>query len=219
MSTVQRPLRRDAERNRRLILDAARELFAQRGLAVSFDEIARHAGVGVGTVYRRFSGRSEIIDALFEQRLGEIVALAEQALTREDPWLGLTWFIESALERQAADKGLKELLLGTAEGRERIARFRARLLPLATELVRRAKAAGALREDFFAQDIPLLNMMLGAILDAAEPVRPDLWRRYLALVLDGMRADQTHHPLPVPAVDVEQLDQVMRCWRPPQRSP
>lgn len=219
MPTVQRPLRRDAERNRRLILGAARELFAERGLAVSLDEIARHAGVGVGTVYRRFASRDELIDALFEQRLGEIVALAEDALTREDPWEGLASFIERALERQAADKGLKELLLGSTEGRERITRVRARMFPLATELVRRAHASGGLRADFSPQDLPLLNMMLGAIVDASESVRPQLWRRYLSLVLDGMRVDQAHQPLPVPPVDIDELDRVMRSWCPPQRRP
>ncbi len=219
LSTVQRPLRRDAERNRRLILVAARELFAQRGLAVSLDEIARHAGVGVGTVYRRFSSRDEIIGTLFEQRLAEIVTIAEDALTCEDPWLGLTQFMERALERQAADKGLKELLLGTTEGRERITQIRARLLPLASELVRRAQASGSLREDFSPHDIPMLEMMLGAIVDASQLARPELWRRYLALVLDGMRADHAKEPLAAPAVTVDELDRIMRTWCPAQRRP
>ncbi len=219
MPTIGRPLRRDAERNRGLILDSARALFAERGLAVSLDEIARHAGVGVGTVYRRFPSREQLIDALFQERLAEIVALAEDALAGDDPWLGLTGFIERALERQAADRGLKELILGTGEGRDRVTRFRARMLPLATELVRRAQAAGSLREDFSPRDIPLMQIMLGAIVDAAQPTRPDLWRRYLALTLDGMRADRAHQPLPVSAVAVEELDCVMSTWRPSQRRP
>lgn len=219
MPAAQRPLRRDAERNRRLILASAGALFAERGLAVSLDEIARHAGVGVGTVYRRFSSREQLIDALFDERLAEIVALAEDALACEDPWLGFTGFIERALERQAADKGLKELILGTGEGRDRITQFRSRMIPLATDLVRRAQASGSLRQDFSPRDIPLLQMMLGAVVDAAEAIRPDLWRRYLALTLDGMRADRPHQPLLVPAVDIEELECVMRSWRPPQRRP
>ena len=92
------------------------------------------------------------------------------------------------------------------------------MAPLGTELVRRAQAAGALRDDFAPQDIPLLQMMLGAVVDATQPVRPELWRRYLALIVDGMRADGPQpEPLPVPAVDFKQLDAVMRAWRPPQR--
>src|SRR5437764_10603461 len=88
-----RPLRSDAERNRRLILDAAREAFATGGLQVSLDEIARRAGVGVGTVYRRFADKEALIDALFEDSLGELVAQAEEALRDEDPWAGFVrWF-------------------------------------------------------------------------------------------------------------------------------
>jgi hypothetical protein len=85
--------------------------------------------------------------------------------------------------------------------------------------VRRAHASGSLREDFTPQDIPLVNMMLGAILDASQAVLPELWRRYLALVLDGMRADRAHQPLPVGPVDLDQLDGVMRAWCPPHPRP
>ncbi|MGI8430076.1 MAG: TetR/AcrR family transcriptional regulator [Solirubrobacteraceae bacterium] len=217
MTAIERPLRRDAERNRGLILESARALFAQRGLTVSLDEIARHAGVGVGTVYRRFPSREQLIDALFEERLAQIVTLAQNALACGDAWLGFTRFVEGALECQAADKGLKELLLSTREGRDRITQFRTRMIPLATELVRRAQAAGSLRKDFSPQDIPLLQMMLGATVDAAEAIRPDLWRRYLALTLDGMRVDRPHEPLPVPPADLDELDCVMRSWTPPRR--
>ena len=80
-----RPLRRDAERNRQRILAAAAEVFNERGLDVSLDEIARHAGVGVGTVYRRFSTKEELVEALFMERLGAVAAIAEQALKAPDP--------------------------------------------------------------------------------------------------------------------------------------
>ena len=88
MSVSERPLRADAERNRRLLLDAARELFAERGLGVTLDDIAHRAGLGVGTAYRRFGSRAALIDALFEERLGEIVAVAKESLEVEDPWEG-----------------------------------------------------------------------------------------------------------------------------------
>jgi len=214
----ERPLRADAERNRRRLLDAARELFAQRGLQVTLDDIAHHAGLGVGTAYRRFASREKLIDALFEERVGDIVALAREALEAEDPWEGLVCFLERSLELQAADRGLKELLLGTAEGRERVASIRAQMRPLAAELVRRAQDAGCLRRDFAPQDMPLLQIMLGAIVDASQPVQPELWRRYLALILDGMRTDGgAREPLAVPPVDWSHLAGVMSCWRPPQR--
>src|SRR4051812_25758248 len=101
-------LRADAERNRQRILDAAGELFARKGLCVGLDEIARHAGVGVGTAYRRFASKDELIDALFEDRVGEIAALAERALEADDPWEGLTGFLEGATELHVANRALKE---------------------------------------------------------------------------------------------------------------
>src|SRR3974377_1979810 len=110
MSTAaERPLRKDAERNRRRILDAAAELFMERGLGVTLNDIAHHADVGVGTVYRRFPDKDVLTDAFFEEKIGEIVALAEAALTDPDPWRGLTSFLERGLELQARDKGLKQL--------------------------------------------------------------------------------------------------------------
>lgn len=195
-------------------MEAAAELFAERGLSVSLDDVARRAGLGVGTVYRRFSSRDELIEALFVERMAEIVGLVEEALDCPDPWEGLVGFLQRALELQVADRGFKELLLGTCEGRSRVARAREEMRPRAEELVQRAKSAGVLREDFAPQDLPLLQMMLGAVVDATQSVSPDLWRRFFALVVDGMRADAAREPLPVPPVDFAQLDEVMSCWQP-----
>src|SRR3954467_11819009 len=103
-----RPLRADAARNRARLIAAARELFAERGLNVTMDEIARHAGVGVGTAYRRFASREELIEALFDDRFEQIIANAERALEDPDAWHGLITFVESQIEMQAADRGLKE---------------------------------------------------------------------------------------------------------------
>src|SRR5919201_3645640 len=129
-----RPLRRDAERNRRRILEAAAEAFAERGLGVTMDEIAARAEVGVGTVYRRFPDKELLIEALLEDHLAEIAERGEQALEEEDAWEALLGFIDYTLGLQAADRGLRELLLSTAHGRERIARVRERLEPLADAL-------------------------------------------------------------------------------------
>jgi AcrR family transcriptional regulator len=220
MATTEKPLRRDAQRNRELLLAAARELFAERGLAVTLDDVAHRAGVGVGTAYRRFGSRDELIDALFEQRMQEIVALADEALVDEDPWRALTIFLERLVELQAADRGLKEVLLGTKEGRERSCRVRDKVRPRAVELVRRAQAAGALRADFDASDLPLLQIMVGAIADVATPDRPDLWRRFLGLLLDGLRAEGRPRPaLDEPPLGFESLDAVMCRWRPPRARP
>src|SRR3712207_57294 len=95
-----RPLRRDAERNRARILDAARRLFTERGLAVSMDEIARCAGVGVGTVYRRFATREQLLDALLEDRFAQVLDMAERAAAQPDAWEGLVGFLEGWVGKQ-----------------------------------------------------------------------------------------------------------------------
>jgi AcrR family transcriptional regulator len=218
MTTTERPLRKDAERNRQRILEAARELFTEQGLGVTLNDIAHYAGCGVGTVYRRFPDKEQLIDALFEERVGELVRRAEQALTDPDPWSGLTGFLEHGLQQQAADRGLKELLLSTDDGRARVAGVRERLEPIIRQLIDRAHASGALRRDVAHQDMPVLQVMLGSVIDGARDIEPDLWRRYLALVLRGLRADPTPvEPLPVGPLSDDQVEAAMRCWRPPPR--
>src|SRR5438067_12790924 len=97
MST-EKPLRADAERNRRRILEAAAELFATKGLSVGLDEIARHAGVGVGTAYRRFPHKTQLIEELLDERVARMVELGEHALAASDPWEGLASYLEQATE-------------------------------------------------------------------------------------------------------------------------
>jgi AcrR family transcriptional regulator len=215
VSTVDRPLRKDAERNRQRILDAAAELFAQRGLGVTLNEIAHHAGVGVGTVYRRFRHRDEIVVALFEQRMRDYAALAEEAGADPDPWNGLVTFLERSLAMQAADRGLKALLVGHSHADPRVARVRERVLPVIERLVARAHAAGALRPDVGALDLPMVSLMIGQVTDFSEDVAPGLWRRYLALLLDALRSERTTLPLAPLAPD--QLDAAMAAWQPPRR--
>src|SRR4051794_32283466 len=108
-----RPLRRDAERNRQRILQTAEQVFADRGLDVSLDEIAQQADVGVGTVYRRFPTKEALVEALFVRRLREVVGVGREALADPDPWRGLVTFIERASDLLANDRGLREVMLGT----------------------------------------------------------------------------------------------------------
>lgn len=217
-SPSDRPLRRDAERNRRRILDAATEVFAERGLCATMDDVAHHAGVGVGTVYRRFANKEELIDALFEERIDALAGLAEEGLRHDDPWEGLVHFMEQALVRQADDRGLKELLFGTMHGQQRVAHARDRMAPVVIALVERAREAGALRADVEGTDVPVLQLMLGAVLDYSRDVDPGLWRRYLVLLLDGLRARRDGHTdLPCPALDEEETERAMSGWRAPRR--
>lgn len=218
MPSVTRPLRKDAERNRQRILEAAREVFAERGLGASLDDIARAAQVGVGTVYRRFPDKETLIDALFEERVREFAAVAQRAAEHGDAWEGFVWFMGEAGRMQAADRGLKELLLSSSHGQARVTRVRARIAPIVGEVVARAQAAGALRADLVPQDVPLLNMMLGTVADAARDTSPELWTRYLRIVLDGLRAaPDAPTGLPADALGFDELDVVMQEWRPPPR--
>jgi AcrR family transcriptional regulator len=207
-----RPLRRDAERNRRLILDAAAEAFADEGLQVTLDAIAARAGVGVGTVYRRFPDKESLIDALFEERIAEVGALAEQALAEEDAWAGFVCWFEGLAAMQAADRGLKEVLITRAHGRDRVSSARERLLPMVTKIVARAQAAGELRPDVSPTDMPGLGFMVGGVADYTRCVSPDVWRRYAVIVLDGLRVRRERPTeLPAPPLGIEEVDTIMRA--------
>ncbi len=213
-----RPLRRDAELNRRKILEAAGEVFATHGLDATLDDVARHAGVGVGTVYRRFPDKEALVEALFEERLATLVALAEDCLNAPDPWDGLARLLEEACSMQATDRGLRDVVLGTAYGRDRVARLRGALAPLARGLVERATAAGRVRADLNHTDIPTLMLAIISVADYTKGVSPDVWRRTLGIVLDGLRpARDTTAPLTVDPLGEDQLDDVMRAYGPSPR--
>jgi AcrR family transcriptional regulator len=206
-----RPLRADAERNRRKLLDAAAELFARKGLAVGLDEIARHAGVGVGTAYRRFPEKEQLIEALFDDRLEQIAALAERGAANDDPWTGLVEFIEGNVALQSTDQGLKELVFGSPHLLARVQEVRERLLPAVAGMLARAQAAGQVRDDLAETDVALLQFMLTAIADITRDADPEVWRRYLRLVLDGLRAGAASEPMPVPPLPRDALDTVVRA--------
>src|SRR3954464_2557219 len=147
------PLRRDAARNRERLLTAASELFAEQGLNVTLNDIAHHAGVGVGTAYRRFANKEEVIDALFEEGLQDIAAAAHEALQERDAWHGLVMFLDRSLHMQFGDLGLNQIMNNSALGLERTSDARTRIAPLITALVERAKEQGVVRPDLDQTDI------------------------------------------------------------------
>jgi AcrR family transcriptional regulator len=211
-----RPLRRDAERNRQLILRAAAEVFTTRGLQASLDDVARHAGVGVGTVYRRFPDKESLAEALFEERLEAMAALAEKALAEPDSWVGLVSFLEGACTQLATDRGLHQILMFAAYGRDRINRGRDRMRSLVTALVQRAQRDGHLRSDLRPTDVLFIEFMISAAARYAEPVRLEIWRRYLALITDALRPERSGTTsLPEPALRPHEMVAVMRSI--PQR--
>src|SRR3712207_6018699 len=144
--------------------------------------------------------------------------MGRAAAEAEDPWEGIVAFLEGWLALQAEDRGLKQALFSTAHGQVRVRQVREQLVPLIAGLVARAREQGSLRPDFESPDVVLIGVMVGAVVDYAQDVDPELWRRYLALLLDGMRARRdAPAPLPVDALTSEQVDAAMAAWRPRPR--
>jgi len=177
-------LRADAERNRAALLSAAREIFGEQGLDASLDEIARRAGVGNATLYRRFPSRRDLISEVFASKMTEYVELAGRALAEPDPWTAFVDYLTRVSEMQAADRGLSELLVTSGFDDDRLAELRAAVQQGATEVIGRAQESGALRADFTRRDIRLLMMANAGV--AARSSDPDTWRRHLTLFLEGV---------------------------------
>jgi len=206
----ERPLRRDAERNRQRILAAAAEVFTERGLDATLDEVAKAAGVGIGTVYRRFPDKKSLVSELFEERIDALVTVAEEACAVPDPWQGLVTFLQFSAAAMAGDLGLRQLMMFGTYDRDQICYARDRMRPVITRLVERAQASGDLRQDFRATDVKMITFMLASVAEYAAPATPEVWRRYLAMLIDGLRpARDGVSELPVPAPTVDQLAELM----------
>ena len=203
--TAARPLRADAERNRQRIVDAAKTLFAERGVEVSVEDIAAAAGVGIGTFYRRFPDRESLVEAVFATKLERAAESAREALDIEDPWEAFRTFVMRVARMHARDRGLNDVLLSSDRGRERVAAFRETIQPLAGRLLDRAKAAGALRQDVTLFDIAMLHQAVGAIADITRDVSPDYFERTLTLLVDGLARERPTTPMPVPPPDFDQF--------------
>ncbi len=197
-------LRSDARRNRERILAAASELFAQRGAEVSVSDIARRAGVGHATVFRRFPTKESLVLALLEQRIEALSAVAEDALTHEDAFEGLRSAMAYMAESQARDRGFFEAVGTEFIGSDSLRAARDRALSAFAALLRRAQDTGQVRDDLQPQDVMFLISAAGH----AGPCRidlPGLSRRYLGVILDGMRpAGAT--PLAPPAPSLAEID-------------
>ncbi|HEV2885349.1 MAG TPA: TetR/AcrR family transcriptional regulator [Jatrophihabitans sp.] len=209
-ATGGRSLRKDAAQNRERLLAAAAELFAERGLDVTLNDIAHHAGVGVATAYRRFANKEEVIDALFEERLQAVANLAKEALDDPDPWHGLVTFLERSLDMQFGDRGLNQIMNNPHLGDARVSDARDRIAPLIEQLVERAKRAGVIRPDLDQTDLIFIQLGLSAIMDSSRGQAPEHYRRYLTIFLDGIRADrETFTSLPVEALSAHQTHRAM----------
>jgi AcrR family transcriptional regulator len=205
-TTAVKTLRSDARRNREELVASARELFAAHGADVRVEDIIHHAGVGMGTLYRHFPTKEELLDAVLEDGFAELVQAAEDAAAADDAWAGFTDFLERALAAHAANRGLKDVLAARrGQGAQRAEAMRARIRPLLRRMIQRAQEQGTLRADFKPEDLPLVFWTADRVIDRTAAVAPDYWRRFLGLLLDGLRAD-TATPLPCPPLTRAQLE-------------
>lgn len=202
--------RSDVVRNRALLLKAADKLIADNGIDLSLNALAREAGVGVGTVYRHFVDRDEIIAALLEQRIDTVVEVFERCTRMKDPVLGLRTAVLTVCELQNSDRGLWELLAAgrTQTNRESVRR---RVVPLSDLLVQRAKSTGRMRPDLDSADLPVMLWVGGALTANVGHLAPTVWRRFVEVMLDGFTAvpgESSREPLSVGPLTIEQTAEV-----------
>ena len=207
-ATRERRLRADAARNREAVVSAAREVFAEAGLDAPLEEIARRAGVGIGTLYRRFPCREQLVSAAHIDKITAYADAAERALAEPDPWAGFTGFVRRICAMQAGDRGLSDLLLITLAPGEQLEHIRARANRSVIALIDKAKAAGRLRSDMVGEDLLLMLIGNSAVAAAAMADAPRALPRFVALMLDAFQP----HPgtsLPRPPTTA-QMGRVMR---------
>ncbi|WP_067687541.1 TetR/AcrR family transcriptional regulator [Nocardia jejuensis] len=203
-----RRLRADAARNQQRIIAAARELFADRGLEVTLDDVAERAGVGVGTVYRRFANKQELILEVFDQMVTELAQAVETALHHPDPWQGLVDLFEYSCMHMAGNRGFGEVILEMHDSMDRFVCMRERVQPGMQAVINRAKDVGALQPDIENGDFFAMVNMVDAVAGFARPVNTTVWRRYMTLILNGVRGDGVARmPLTEPALTEQEVEQ------------
>jgi AcrR family transcriptional regulator len=186
-AVVARVLRADARRNRDAVIAAAKKLFADEGLDAQMPDVAKAAKVGVGTVYRHFPTKEDLIAALAAERFERLAERAREGIEAEDPWEGLCDFIRFSAQIQADDRGLCEVMGSRPEVMSASA-YAVGLDELCDQLVKRAQRSGDLRKDLDWEDIPMIACSLGRITPAEQGPAVGRWPRLVEIVIDGLRA-------------------------------
>lgn len=190
-----KPLRADARRNRQKVLAAARAVFSEQGVDAQMDDVARRADVGVGTVYRHFPTKEALLQALADELFERVAERGRAALEAGDAWeafVDLMWFSGETISQ---DRAFNELMAASGGEMGRSCPGQSDLLVSGAELMRRAQAQGRMRPDAVIEDVPMLMCGLGSAAGMQHPCR-DAWRRHLAILLDGLRAEAASGSLP-----------------------
>jgi len=202
------PWRRDAQERHERIIDAARREFAARGVDASLERIARDAGVAIGTLYRHFPTRLDLLLAALQPRLHEFAEGSKTALEIDDPWEGFVSYLENLFRVQAGDRGFNDFLSRRFPGSTETERIHDEMCRQISDVLTRAQEAGKARRDITLADVVNLIWSNGRMIDATSRTAPNAWRRQLFLMLDAYRADRAH-PIADPPMTDEQLYEAM----------
>jgi AcrR family transcriptional regulator len=203
-----RMIRRDALRNRDALVASAQSAFAARGLDASLEGVARDAGVSIGTLYRHFPTRLDLVQAVFTRRLEELLEAAERAAALPDAWAGFARYLEVRCEVQAGDRGLDELAGIRLPHSPCIDTLQARILDVGGAILRRVQNDGVVRADVTPEDLAFVVWSQARIMQATRDAAPQAWRRNLHLILDAFRADGAT-PMTEPPLTCDQLYDAM----------
>jgi AcrR family transcriptional regulator len=205
---VRLPRRRDAQERHDKLIAAAQREFAANGVDASLEKIAREAGVAIGTLYRHFPTRLDLLMAAFKPRLEVFLDGASKALEMDDPWEGFVYYLENLFGMQVGDRGFNDFLSRRFPGNADTEHIHDQMCRQIEDVLARAQEAGEARLDITYADIVNLIWANGRIIDATSVTAPKAWRRYLYLMLDAYRAERAH-PLAEPPMTYDQLYDAM----------
>ena len=206
-----RPLRRDAEENRRRIVRAARDVFAVQGLGAGLNDIARHAGVGVATVYRRFPDKTVLVREALRDDVDLVLQVADEAMAAPSAWDGLMLLIEHIADLLVSNLGLRDIALGPGQLSADFDDVADQVRRYVDDLLQRAREEGTVRPGVTGEDFTMMYFMITELAMHATPTSPRAYRRYLAVFTDGLRATRFDTPLPDPLESTDAED-VARRW-------
>ncbi len=215
MESTPRPLRRDAEANRRRILEAARAVFARDGFEAAMEEVARVAGCGIGTLYRRFPNKEALVRAQYAELVADLYGIVERASAEPDAFVGLERMLSEFGRRMAENRSLHEAFAGWSQLSDATAATRVQLMPRIEALLERAQASGQVREDLSVGDLTIMVKMLSVAVIVTEEASEPLWTRYVALLLDALRPGGPTLPLRAPSG--EEVDRMIHAAHPSAR--
>jgi AcrR family transcriptional regulator len=205
---IRMPRRRDAIERRHRLIAAAQKEFASQGVNGSLEAIARNAGVAIGTLYRHFPTRLDLLMTVFEPRLREFLEGATNAIQTDDPWTAFVSYLENLFRVQAGDRGFNDFLSRRFPSSAETERIHDEMCQQIESVLVRAQDAGQARPDIALADIVNLIWSNGRMIDATSTTAPGEWRRHLYLMLDAYRAERAH-PLPEPPMTEAQLYDAM----------